>query len=161
MLRTLLVLVEYAAYLASALSLALWAWSIDRVTELVWPTAESAVYVTRVSDGQLYVASYENHHSYIVPHVRNEYFGGRAGRAATRVGGWPQNSGFSFKRSGTGTFFATVPLWSTTTLGVLTIVAARLLRRRIERRVTWGKCPACGYDLRATPRRCPEMFSLL
>lgn len=32
-------------------------------------------------------------------------------------------------------------------------VAGRVLRRRRRRR---GGCPACGYDLRATPTRCPE-----
>jgi len=31
--------------------------------------------------------------------------------------------------------------------------------RRYERRVA-GRCPQCGYDLRASNERCPEMFSL-
>jgi hypothetical protein len=49
-----------------------------------------------------------------------------------------------------------VPYWAILPpLAAPPIVRAyRLLRRR--RRVRAGHCPSCGYDLRATPDRCPE-----
>jgi hypothetical protein len=52
--------------------------------------------------------------------------------------------------------WAVMPMWLLElVMGV--IPAAWLHRRAIARRAAGiGLCPACGYDLRATPDRCPE-----
>ena len=49
------------------------------------------------------------------------------------------------------------PAWITyaSTLGAVVALVGRR-GRAAERRRLAGLCPACGYDLRATPGRCPE-----
>ncbi len=55
--------------------------------------------------------------------------------------------------------FAVVPFWSiipfTLVLPSVWFVSARHLRRRADLRAA-GRCERCGYDLRASPHRCPE-----
>lgn len=50
-------------------------------------------------------------------------------------------------------------LWIIPCGGVFVAVVSFLTKlpaRRAEGRRAEGRCVACGYDLRATPRRCPE-----
>jgi hypothetical protein len=52
-----------------------------------------------------------------------------------------------------------LPWWFLTAfLGLLVTLAGRDLRAglRRQRRVAAGLCEQCGYDMRATPQRCPE-----
>ena len=52
--------------------------------------------------------------------------------------------------------YGVVPYWAVALpASVLPALAACGARRRRARR-RLGLCPACGYDLRATPGRCPE-----
>src|SRR5260221_14276781 len=52
------------------------------------------------------------------------------------------------------------PMWVVILIGAAFAVwglrAALAMIRRYPRRRPAGVCPACGYDLRATPARCPE-----
>lgn len=63
------------------------------------------------------------------------------------------------RRSGTVRWELILPYWVPALLFALA-PAARLWRlvrnRRASGRASLGRCRACGYDLRATPDRCPE-----
>jgi hypothetical protein len=54
----------------------------------------------------------------------------------------------------------TMPYWSaacaTSLLPASWLAGAAASRSRRRRRATVGRCTACGYDLRASPGRCPE-----
>jgi hypothetical protein len=49
-----------------------------------------------------------------------------------------------------------VALWFPLILSALLPAGRIVLWRRRRRRIAARICPACGYDLRATPDRCPE-----
>jgi hypothetical protein len=51
---------------------------------------------------------------------------------------------------------AAVPLWLPACLFATTGAAGLRTAARARRRVSAGLCHRCGYDLRATPERCPE-----
>jgi hypothetical protein len=67
-------------------------------------------------------------------------------------------AGFSVRRGGSP-FNSTVvgaPLWGLTAIAALLPIGWLIAAVRRSRRIGRGQCRNCGYDLRATPGRCPE-----
>jgi hypothetical protein len=73
--------------------------------------------------------------------------------------GWRRWLGFEFRRQ-SGWTTLTLPLWSVAAMGLIAPARWVLRRRRDRRRRRDSRCVHCGYDLRATPGRCPECGAL-
>jgi len=67
--------------------------------------------------------------------------------------------GFSYSRIQNPMLMArifTVPIWSLALAFAILPAVGLAKRLRHSRRLSSNLCPTCGYDMRATPERCPE-----
>ena len=75
---------------------------------------------------------------------------------------WWHRLGLTFMRSYRGGVepgsltWVTAPYWLIAGSAAIPAVLQVLRLRRTRRQRQRGLCPSCGYDLRATPGRCPE-----
>ena len=57
---------------------------------------------------------------------------------------------------GPGEVYFRIPFWLLTAAFLASPMIAYVQHRKRRKRRTQGLCPACGYDVRATPTVCPE-----
>jgi hypothetical protein len=72
---------------------------------------------------------------------------------------WLAGGGFRYVRitsDGMRRWNLVLPFWALALATAIPPLAREARRRQLARRARAGLCPACGYDLRATPDRCPE-----
>jgi hypothetical protein len=124
-------------------------WSDQRAWQCWMHGRGQMMYLRAAADGLVHMA----------PNRQVEGEGKRVADAQWLVRDFVRFAGFAFGRGagmGYTGWTVVVPMWfACVTFAVLPIVGFRgwRRRRRVDRA---GLCSACGYDLRATPDRCPE-----
>jgi hypothetical protein len=71
-----------------------------------------------------------------------------------------QNRAPDIHTSGDDYRVVSVPNWFAVLLFAIAPARVWHVRRRVAQRARTGHCVACGYDLRASPERCPECGAL-
>ena len=80
----------------------------------------------------------------------------REGIVAMHVPDGAGNAKLVVSRVPTPNWTLHVPYWMPLTLLAIPALPLGVRRWKAHRHVRPGLCPSCGYDLRATPDRCPE-----
>jgi hypothetical protein len=175
MIRRLFNLAAATALLLAAASCILWSRSYRLSDKLTW-TDDYRHTSLRSAEGRLVFALYQADRSGVRAEPRGFRYDRDVHYAATlelmgifllcsdasvRMTHWDRG-GFAWtRRSSSGGLIVTAvaPFWSValaTAVPSLGWTTLRLSTRRRNSRKNLGLCPVCGYDLRATPGRCPE-----
>jgi hypothetical protein len=88
--------------------------------------------------------------------TRRSFVGFEWARGSSAGNEWAANPGGDRLPLTFGYLLLAAPVWPVAVLFGVGPGIWLLARRRERRRSLSGHCPACGYDLRATPDRCPE-----
>ena len=126
----------------------LWAFSYDSYDAVgVWPSPERRHVYGLVSNAGTvcFVSAREG--------GGDRWWGWRHDRGRSQQPHFRGPAGFVFLRERGGEFVVGVPHWA---LCLLFAIPVALWLRRRGRAPAPGLCATCGYDLRATPGRCPE-----
>ena len=150
-----------AAWVGSYFRAHSYRYATDRSAGGLW-VQQGALCVTYVATGMhpRYRGRFHATHPPDYPRsaVRQAYRGNALQRAGFRFERDETVGGFSSSFIGYGqpTYQIELPLWSCAAATSFLPLVALLRRRGLRRRANAGLCPACGYDCRATPHRCPE-----
>jgi hypothetical protein len=166
MRRRLFNLISALSLLLSVAAVVGWARSCWRADE-VYVLAEGRGYYLESGHGALMYFSARTqaprrpraewgYLSHADPAARREDMDAIEGRVAARLGNGFRVAGLAFRGGGLFDKDATVLIVPWWLLTLLPAAPAMLWLHRRRRKGQAGTCVHCGYDLRATPSRCPE-----
>lgn len=124
--------------------------NLRRIPEPPHFPGSEQIYVPQISESWAFT------HRFIPWHIQSRrplFFTSGFGASASSWGQWNRSS-LTVPTLGRS-LYASVPIWILMIPFIIPcLMGLRLLRKRFHRRQ--GCCEKCGYDLRASPDRCPE-----